>query len=82
MDQTTEKFVLDYLKKITIENGMGVLLITHRLSLARQSDLIYILVRGSTENLGTHDDLIQEENLYSNAYHQLIGNKSTEQLLN
>ena len=70
LDNATEKIVLD-----NIENAFQdrtIITIAHRLSTVRQADLIVVLDRGNILEMGTHDQLMTNRNLY---YHL-----STQQL--
>lgn len=46
-------------------NERGVLLITHRLSSAKQADVIYVLDRGRIVEVGDHDALVRSDGLYA-----------------
>ena len=70
MDRNTEKFVFDLLEGI--KKKVSVVLVTHRIKTARNSDCIYILDNGKIQDSGTHEDLISKENLYSNLYKEMI----------
>ncbi|MDR0815693.1 MAG: peptidase domain-containing ABC transporter [Bacteroidales bacterium] len=63
MDSRTEQFVLDLLAQQ--KDDLAVLFITHRLHLLKKCcDHIYILDNRKIENHGTHDELMQGDNLY------------------
>jgi ATP-binding cassette, subfamily C, bacteriocin exporter len=71
MDRRSEQFVLKLLSKI--KNEMGIIFITHRLHiLKRFCDRIYIIENGTTLKNGTHETLLQTENIYSNYWNDLI----------
>ncbi|MFY0689949.1 MAG: peptidase domain-containing ABC transporter [Cyclobacteriaceae bacterium] len=72
MDQFTEKKVVEFLNKRAEEGKWGVLMITHRISLASQSDTIFVLKNGAIEKSGQHQELLKNENDYSNAFSALI----------
>ena len=64
MDRKSEEFVLKLLSKIKTE--MGIIFITHRLHiLKRFCDRIYIIENGTTLKNGTHETLLETENIYS-----------------
>jgi ATP-binding cassette subfamily B protein len=69
MDFETENKVLAILRKHS--NTMGVILITHRIGLARQTDRILILNNGRLESMGCHAELVVGQNEYARAFEQL-----------
>lgn len=70
LDRDSEHFVLALLEKLKSE--LGVLLLTHRISTAKNADRIYILENGSIEQYGNHFELLESDNLYSRAWGDLI----------
>jgi ATP-binding cassette subfamily B protein len=71
MDRKSELFVLKLLSKI--KNQMGIIFITHRLHVLKHfCDRIYIIENGTTLKNGTHETLLQSENIYSNYWNDLI----------
>ncbi len=82
MDQKTEHTVISFLRHFAKQKKIGVLIITHRLSLARQSDHIFLLSDGCINQCGTHDELIRGNNAYQEAYEHLTGISVNEELLN
>jgi ATP-binding cassette subfamily B protein len=67
LDRHTERFVLDLLVKLKPE--MGVLLITHRLhTLKAICDQIYVLENGTFAHVGTHEQLMASQNMYSDYF--------------
>lgn len=66
MDRQTEQFVLQLLRKI--KANMGIIFITHKLHILKSfCNKIYILEQGIVTHYGTHQQLVESENLY-NAY--------------
>lgn len=64
LDRHTEKFVLELLKQLKSE--IGILFITHRLhTLQTLCDRIYVLENGTFTQSGTHQQLLQNANMYS-----------------
>lgn len=63
MDRNTENFVLNLLD--SIKKDTCIILVTHRIKIARASDRIYILENGQVQAQGNHDELMKSENLYS-----------------
>jgi ATP-binding cassette subfamily B protein len=71
MDRDSERFVLNLLENI--KSKMGIIFITHRLHiLKKSSDRIYIIENGTITLNGTHETLLNSENLYSNYWGDLI----------
>ncbi|MFZ4103582.1 MAG: peptidase domain-containing ABC transporter [Sediminibacterium sp.] len=70
MDRKSEQFVLNLLCKI--KNEMGIIFITHRLHVLKSfCDRIYIIENGTNLKNGTHETLLQSENIYSNYWNDL-----------
>ncbi len=72
MDRKTENFSFDLLKRI--KKDVGIVFITHRLhTLPKIADRIYVIDNGKTEVHGSHHELLQTSNFYSdywNEYHK------------
>lgn len=60
LDSRTEKDIYDNLKK----SGMTQIIITHRLQVVRDADLIVTLEKGKMLGSGTHEELISFDNPY------------------
>jgi ABC-type multidrug transport system fused ATPase/permease subunit len=64
LDAEKEFLVMKQLLKVKRE--AGVLFITHRMSVARKADYIYVIDEGRIVQEGTHSELVDEKNgLYS-----------------
>ncbi|WP_166966050.1 peptidase domain-containing ABC transporter [Yeosuana marina] len=75
MDRKTEQFVLDLLIKLKKE--MSIIFISHRLhSLKHLADRIYIIENGNSNVFGTHNQLLETENFYSQFWNNLFSLKS------
>ncbi|HAS6638297.1 ABC transporter ATP-binding protein [Vibrio parahaemolyticus] len=48
--------------------GRTTLIVAHRLSAVKQSDLIYVLEDGKVTQTGTHGELVEQEGLYQTLY--------------
>lgn len=72
IDFDTEREVLNILKRYAKKNRIGLLLVTHRISLAKQTDKIYILQNGSIHDSGTHENLIANDNYYARGYRLIM----------
>jgi ATP-binding cassette, subfamily C, bacteriocin exporter len=63
MDRNTEDFVIHLIEKI--KSKCAVLMISHRIRSVKNCDRIFVLKDGKTEVHGTHDELVQGDNLYA-----------------
>ncbi|MGD0583751.1 MAG: ABC transporter transmembrane domain-containing protein [Bacteroidales bacterium] len=64
MDRGTETLIMDLLSKL--KSNMGMLLISHRINMIRKlSDFIYVMEGKTISIMGTHEELIISDNLYS-----------------
>ncbi len=63
MDRDTEALIINILRHI--KQSVGVLLVTHRINLIKKlCDRIYLLEGNTIIAAGTHNELINEDNLY------------------
>jgi len=70
MDRKTEKFSIELISKL--KEQMGVLFISHRLeTLKKYADTIYVLENGETKVNGTHQQLLETTNFYSDYWKEL-----------
>ena len=70
LDRDAEQFVLGLLEHLKSE--LAIILLTHRIGVARRSDRIYVLKNGVIEMQGDHYDLINSDNLYSRSWQDLV----------
>ncbi|WP_299667699.1 peptidase domain-containing ABC transporter [uncultured Polaribacter sp.] len=71
MDRKTEKFVLNLLKRLKSE--LSIIFISHRLhSLPQIADKIYVLEDGTTDIQGSHQQLLETSNFYSDYWKELV----------
>jgi len=70
MDRDTEKFVVGLLQKLKSEKG--VLMVTHRVQTAMESDEVYLLENGKLTDSGNPQELIEKENFLSEFYQELV----------
>ena len=66
VDTYTEEQILSGLKRIM--DGRTTILISHRVSTARNADQIAVLVDGRIAELGTHDELLNRGGYYTRLY--------------
>lgn len=78
VDAKTEVKILDNLKRIMSKKTS--LIISHRISAVKDSNLIAVLDRGEIKELGTHDELLDLKGLYYSIYEkQLLEEKIAEE---
>lgn len=71
MDRNTENFVLDLLKNL--KGNTTILFITHRLHILKSFDSkILVMENGNIKANGYHEELLSEDNLYSNYWKDLL----------
>ncbi len=74
LDAQTEREILDTFSEVSkAAKGRTTVSITHRLSYAAQSDIIYVLEGGKLVEQGSHADLIAAGGLYSRLYEEQTG---------
>jgi len=70
MDRRTEQFVLKLLKQKKKE--MMVIFVTHRVQLARHTDYIYVIENKQIAASGTHEEVIENNRLYREAFQEIV----------
>ena len=55
MDRKTEQFILDMIQNI--KGNMAILMVTHRMKVAQQSDYVYLLENGKIMQEGKPEEL-------------------------
>jgi len=66
VDTETDLTIRQNLKEL--EKGTTTFIITHRVSTAKDADLIVVLEDGRVQEIGTHDELIHQTGLYQRIY--------------
>ncbi|WP_299157488.1 peptidase domain-containing ABC transporter [uncultured Tenacibaculum sp.] len=70
MDRKTERFSIELISKL--KENMGILFISHRLeTLKKYADTIYVLENGETKIKGSHKELLETSNFYSDYWKEL-----------
>ena len=72
MDYRMERAVMDLVRNYLDQNGAGLLLITHQPTLAYTLDRILIMEQGKINASGTPQQLLENENPFSAAYHYIF----------
>ena len=71
MDKNMERFVLDLIEKLKSE--MAIIFITHRIHTLRQiCNRIYVLENGTFSHQGSHHELMQTQNKYSDYWNEIL----------
>ncbi len=66
VDTETEEQILQNLKKVT--HGVTVILVSHRISSAKNADKILVLEKGKSVQFGAHKVLVNSEGYYKELY--------------
>lgn len=69
LDRRTEAKILDLLQQLRKE--AGILIITHKITVARKTDQIYLMEEGRVVAEGDHNALMKSTNLYSEFWNSL-----------
>ncbi|MEZ4842002.1 MAG: ABC transporter ATP-binding protein [Flavobacteriaceae bacterium] len=75
VDTETEEIILNNLKKVSKDKT--TIIISHRVSSAKNADHIIVLEKGKIIQQGNHDTLVNQQGFYQDLYNQQL----TEQLL-
>ncbi len=76
VDTETEEIILNNLNAISKDKT--TIIITHRVSSAKNADLIIVLDEGKIIQQGTHDQLFSKSGFYQNIYNQQLIEKTIE----
>jgi ABC-type multidrug transport system, ATPase and permease components len=66
VDTETDLAIRSHLKQL--KHNTTTILITHRVSTAKDADLIVVLDEGRVAEIGTHDELVAKPGLYQRIY--------------
>lgn len=72
LDYETEARVVANLEQL--DPDVSLIIVTHRLSLARASDRIVVLKNGRVVEVGTHSELIEQPSAYRELHQYQVGN--------
>ena len=75
LDSLTEEDITQTIKIISEEKEQITILIAHRLSTIMHADKIFVLEKGTIEEIGTHQNLIADKGLYYAMWRQQIGER-------
>ena len=75
LDSLTEEDITQTIKQISAEKEQITILIAHRLSTIMHADKIFVLEKGTIEEIGTHQNLINDKGLYYAMWRQQIGER-------
>jgi ATP-binding cassette subfamily B multidrug efflux pump len=70
VDTRTENNILNSMKRIM--KNRTTIIISHRVSSAKLANRIIVLVDGSIQEVGTHDELLSHEGLYRDLYEKQV----------
>ncbi|MBE9179623.1 ABC transporter ATP-binding protein [Oculatella sp. LEGE 06141] len=73
VDNETEAAIQRSLERIT--RNRTTIAIAHRLSTIRNADCIYVMEQGQLVERGTHEQLLEQRNVYANLWHVQLGLK-------
>ena len=77
VDTETEEIILNNLKAVS--KNKTTLIVTHRVSSAKNADLIIVLDEGEIVQKGTHEALVAQDGYYQNIYNQQLTEQSSEE---
>ena len=70
MGRRTEKFVIEMMNRI--KKDVAIIFVTHRPQLARYSDKIYVIENKGVAAIGRHEELINKNRFYREAFEGLV----------
>lgn len=66
LDNTTELMIQEALDELC--KGRTTLIVAHRLSTIKNADTIVVITHGQIDEIGTHEELLKQDGLYTNLY--------------
>lgn len=79
LDSLTEEEISGTIREITSQRQHITIMIAHRLSTIMHADRIYVLEKGQVKEMGTHESLLEEKELYYAMWRQQIGERKDPQ---
>lgn len=79
LDSLTEEEISRTIREITSQRQHITIMIAHRLSTIMHADRIYVLEKGQIKEMGTHESLLEEKELYYAMWRQQIGERKDTQ---
>lgn len=77
LDSITEESITETIRGLSNKRERITILIAHRLSTIMHADRIYVLEKGKISETGTHEQLIDDKNLYYAMWRQQAGERRT-----
>lgn len=74
IDSKTEAVILEALERLVV--GRTTFMIAHRISTLQKADQILVIDNGTLVGIGTHNELLQQSNLYQQMYAMQAGRRS------
>lgn len=75
LDSITEEAITKTIEGLSHSDERITILIAHRLSTIMHADRIYVLEKGKISETGTHQQLIEDKNLYYAMWRQQVGER-------
>ena len=76
VDTETEEVILNNLERVS--KNKTTIIVSHRVSSAKNADLIIVLDEGKIIQQGTHEELANQKGYYQELYNQQLTERSTE----
>jgi len=73
VDTETEELILSNLKKYS--EGITTIIVCHRVSSAKNADIIIMMEQGSVVEQGTHEELFKLNGIYKKLYEKQLSEK-------
>jgi len=77
LDSESEQYVQEAIENLM--EGRTVVVIAHRLATVRSADQIAVIDKGKVAELGTHEELLSQDGIYTKLHSMQFGSESEEQ---